>query len=90
MFNFFKAREALKVNGKCPNALSMLGNLELKGDDWFKAKDTFRAAREATDGKDSYAAISLVRHARDVCTCKMCEIFMHLSVDGSWLFIFFN
>ncbi|CAN6472201.1 unnamed protein product [Victoria cruziana] len=53
------AREALKVNGKCPNALSLLGNLELKGDDWFKAKDTFRAAREATDGKDSYAAISL-------------------------------
>ncbi|OVA06840.1 Tetratricopeptide TPR-1 [Macleaya cordata] len=51
--------DALKVNDKCPNALSMLGNLELKSDDWVKAKDTFRAAREATDGKDSYATLSL-------------------------------
>ncbi|XP_010261923.1 PREDICTED: protein CTR9 homolog [Nelumbo nucifera] len=51
--------DALKINDKCSNALSMLGNLELKGDDWVKAKDTFRAAREATDGKDSYATLSL-------------------------------
>lgn len=50
---------ALKVNEKCPNALSMLGNLELKSDDWVKAKDTFRAAGDATDGKDSYATLSL-------------------------------
>eukprot|EP00257_Ricinus_communis_P015120 XP_015572970.1 protein CTR9 homolog [Ricinus communis] len=51
--------EALKVNDKCPNALSMLGDLELKNDDWVKAKETFRAASEATDGKDSYAILSL-------------------------------
>ncbi|XP_078429953.1 binding protein [Wolffia australiana] len=51
--------EALKVNDKCPNALSMLGNLELKSDDWVKAKDTFRAAKDATEGKDSYATILL-------------------------------
>ncbi|ERN11231.1 hypothetical protein AMTRI_Chr04g243060 [Amborella trichopoda] len=51
--------DALKVNEKCPEALSMLGSLELKGDDWFKAKETFKAAREATDGRDSYATLSL-------------------------------
>ncbi|GAY68479.1 hypothetical protein CUMW_264470 [Citrus unshiu] len=51
--------EALKVNGKYPNALSMLGDLELKNDDWVKAKETFRAASDATDGKDSYATLSL-------------------------------
>ncbi|KAI9192882.1 hypothetical protein LWI28_028931 [Acer negundo] len=51
--------EALKVNGKYPTALSMLGDLELKNDDWVKAKETFRAASDATDGKDSYATLSL-------------------------------
>ncbi|KAL5714525.1 Protein CTR9 [Ranunculus cassubicifolius] len=51
--------EALKVNEKSPDALSMLASLELKNDDWVKAKETFRAAREATDGKDSYTALSL-------------------------------
>ena len=48
------------MNDKCPNALSMLGELELKNDDWVKAKETFRAASDATDGKDSYATLSLV------------------------------
>lgn len=52
--------DALKVNEKCPNALSMLGELELKNDDWVKAKETFRAASEAADGKDSYSTLSLV------------------------------
>ncbi|XP_068663134.1 protein CTR9 homolog [Aristolochia californica] len=51
--------DALKVNDKCPNALSMLGCLELKSDSWIKAKDTFRAAKDVTDGKDSYATLSL-------------------------------
>ncbi|KAK4754413.1 hypothetical protein SAY87_002517 [Trapa incisa] len=50
--------DALKVNNKCVNALSMLGDLELKNDDWVKAKETFRAA-EATDDKDSYSTLSL-------------------------------
>lgn len=52
-------RDALKVDDKCPNALLMLGDLELKNDDWVKAKDTFRAAKDATDGKDSYATLCL-------------------------------
>lgn len=38
----------------------MLGDLELKNDDWVKAKETFRAASEATEGKDSYDTLSLV------------------------------
>ena len=38
----------------------MLGDLELKNDDWVKAKETFRAAQDATDGKDSYATLCLV------------------------------
>lgn len=50
------------MNCKCPNALSILGDLELKSDDWVKAKETFRAAREATDGKDSYTTLSLVQN----------------------------
>ncbi|XP_008776475.1 protein CTR9 homolog [Phoenix dactylifera] len=51
--------DALKVDDKYPNALSMLGILELLNDDWVKAKDTFRAAKDATDGKDSYSLLSL-------------------------------
>lgn len=39
----------------------MHGSLELKNDDWVKAKETFRTASDATDGKDSYATLSLVR-----------------------------
>ncbi|XP_050216699.1 protein CTR9 homolog [Mercurialis annua] len=58
-FSIELVNEALKVNDKCPNALSMLGDLELKNDDWVKAKETLRAASEATDGKDSYATLSL-------------------------------
>ncbi|KAL9264331.1 CTR9-like protein [Drosera capensis] len=51
--------EALKVKEKCPNALSLLGNLELKNDEWVKAKETFRAASEAAGGNDSYASLCL-------------------------------
>lgn len=51
--------EALKLDDKYPNALSMLGDLELKNDDWVKAKETFRAASDATEGKDSYSTLSL-------------------------------
>lgn len=48
------------MNDKCPNALSLLGELELKNDDWVKAKETLRAASDAADGKDSYDTLSLV------------------------------
>ncbi|XP_055824765.1 protein CTR9 homolog [Solanum dulcamara] len=51
--------DALKVNEKCPDALLMLGDLELKNDDWVKAKETFRSAKDATDGIDSYATLCL-------------------------------
>ncbi|XP_059634757.1 protein CTR9 homolog [Cornus florida] len=51
--------DALKVDDKCPNALLMLGDLELKNDDWVKAKDTFRAAKDAAAGQDSYATLCL-------------------------------
>ena len=52
--------EALKVNDKCPSALAILGFLELKNDEWVKAKETFRAASEAADRKDFYASVCLV------------------------------
>lgn len=48
------------MNEKCADALLMLGDLELKNDDWVKAKETFRAAKDATDGNDSYATLCLV------------------------------
>ncbi|XP_051148255.1 protein CTR9 homolog [Andrographis paniculata] len=51
--------DALKVDDKCLDALIMLGDLELKNDDWVKAKETFRTGRESTDGKDSYTAVCL-------------------------------
>ncbi|KAK4479038.1 hypothetical protein RD792_014549 [Penstemon davidsonii] len=51
--------DALKVDEKSPDALLMLGDLELKNDDWVKAKETFRTAKDSTDAKDSYAAVCL-------------------------------
>ena len=55
------------MNDKGPNSLCMLGDLELKNDDWVKAKETFRAASDATEGKDSYATLSLVRVYSKMC-----------------------
>nr|XP_043614945.1 protein CTR9 homolog [Erigeron canadensis]XP_043614946.1 protein CTR9 homolog [Erigeron canadensis]XP_043614947.1 protein CTR9 homolog [Erigeron canadensis] len=52
-------RDALEVDDKNPDALCMLGDLELKNDDWVKAKDTFRAAKDASNGKDSYDTLCL-------------------------------
>lgn len=49
------------MDDKNPDALCMLGDLELKNDDWVKAKDTFRAAKDASNGKDSYATLCLVK-----------------------------
>ena len=53
-----------EVDDKNPDALCMLGDLELKNDDWVKAKDTLRAAKDASNEKDSYATLCLVRHFR--------------------------
>lgn len=60
IFVCVKIRDALEVDDKNPDALCMLGDLELKNDDWVKAKDTFRAAKDASNGKDSYATLCLV------------------------------
>ncbi|KAI5416384.1 hypothetical protein KIW84_041451 [Lathyrus oleraceus] len=51
--------DALKVNDKSPNALSMLFELELKNDEWVKAKETLQATSDATDRKHSYVTLSL-------------------------------
>ncbi|KAF3326627.1 RNA polymerase-associated protein CTR9 [Carex littledalei] len=51
--------DALKVDEKNPHALCMLADLELKSDGWVKAKDTIRAAKDATSGKDSYSNLAL-------------------------------
>lgn len=48
------------MDDKCQNALLMLGDLELKNDDWVKAKETFRMAKDMADGNDSYASLCLV------------------------------
>ncbi|KAL3532680.1 hypothetical protein ACH5RR_006201 [Cinchona calisaya] len=51
--------DALKVDEKCQDALLILGDLELKNDDWVKAKETFRKAKEMANGNDSYASLCL-------------------------------
>lgn len=52
--------DALKINSKYPNALSMLGSLELQNDEnWLTAKERFRDAKDATGGKDPYSLLQL-------------------------------
>jgi hypothetical protein len=52
--------DALKIDEKNPNALSMLGSLELQFDEtWLTAKEHFRIAKEATKG-DTYSLLQLV------------------------------
>ncbi|KAG2650481.1 hypothetical protein PVAP13_1NG163900 [Panicum virgatum] len=51
--------DALKIDEKNPNALSMLGSLELQSDEtWLTAKEHFRNAKEATKG-DAYSLLQL-------------------------------
>nr|CAB3446557.1 unnamed protein product [Digitaria exilis] len=51
--------DALKIDEKNPNALSMLGSLELQSDEsWLTAKEHFRNAKEATNG-DAYSLLQL-------------------------------
>nr|GEV81338.1 protein CTR9 homolog [Tanacetum cinerariifolium] len=56
---WLKIFDALEVNDKNPDALCMLGHLELKNDDWIKAKDTFRATKDAFNEKYSYVTLCL-------------------------------
>ncbi|KAH7315078.1 hypothetical protein KP509_21G032900 [Ceratopteris richardii] len=51
--------EALRVDEKNIDALSFRGNVELKADDWLKAKETFKAVQQITDGKDAYSVLAL-------------------------------
>lgn len=51
--------EALKVDKTSVNVITMLGNLELKTRIWLQAKETIKTAQNVSDGKDSYADISL-------------------------------
>ncbi|GJY33391.1 reverse transcriptase domain-containing protein [Tanacetum coccineum] len=51
--------DALEVGNRNTNALCMLGDLEHKNDDWVKAKDTYRATKDASNGKDFYATLCL-------------------------------
>lgn len=56
----FQIGDALKIDEKNPNALSMLGSLELQSDEtWLTAKEHFRDAKEATTG-DTYSLLQLV------------------------------
>lgn len=51
--------KALEANDKNVEALSVRGNLEVKTDDWLKAKDTFKSILEIKDGNDNYAMLAL-------------------------------
>ncbi|KAG0578736.1 hypothetical protein KC19_4G046400 [Ceratodon purpureus] len=51
--------KALNANDKNVEALSVRGNLEVKTDDWLKAKDTFKGILEIKDGHDNYAMLAL-------------------------------
>ncbi|CAI9787595.1 unnamed protein product [Fraxinus pennsylvanica] len=51
--------DALKVDEKCPDALLMLGDLNLKSDYWVRAKEIFQAVENSTDWQDRYATVCL-------------------------------
>lgn len=51
--------KALTANDRNVEALSVRGNLEMKTDDWLKAKDTFKSILEIKDGNDNYAMLAL-------------------------------
>jgi hypothetical protein len=58
--NNIQLGDALKINNKYPNALSMLGTLELQNDEnWLTAKERFPDAKDATGGKDPYFFLEL-------------------------------
>jgi uncharacterized protein HemY len=52
--------EAVQLDGKNKDALSMRGSLELKRGEWGKAKETFKSIQQAENNDDTYAALSLV------------------------------
>lgn len=66
--NLMQVSKALAINDKYLEGLSVRGNLELKADDWLKAKDTLKSILQITDGKDNYATLALVSSTIP-CTC---------------------
>ncbi|KAJ7515098.1 hypothetical protein O6H91_23G071200 [Diphasiastrum complanatum] len=50
---------ALKEDEINADALSFRGNLELRADDWLKAKETLKGIQSMSDGKDSYSTLAL-------------------------------
>eukprot|EP00250_Pteridium_aquilinum_P010972 c19754_g1_i1 orf=803-4069(-) len=50
---------AVRLDENNVDALSFRGNVELKADDWLKAKETFKAVQQLTDGKDAYSLLAL-------------------------------
>ncbi|RZC73309.1 hypothetical protein C5167_048788 [Papaver somniferum] len=62
------AGKVLGMKEKCPNALSMLGSLELQNDDWVEANDRFQAAKKASDENDSFnSSIAAVKIDLNLC-----------------------
>lgn len=51
--------DALSLDQNNVDALSFRGNIELKTDDWLKAKETFKSVQQLTDGKDAYSLLAL-------------------------------
>ena len=52
--------DAIRMDENNLDALSFRGNVELKADDWLKAKETFKLVQQQTDGKDAYSLLALV------------------------------
>lgn len=68
--NLMQVSKALAINDKYLEGLSVRGNLELKADDWLKAKDTLKSILQITDGKDNYATLALVSSTIP-CICRV-------------------
>ncbi|GBG66940.1 hypothetical protein CBR_g74627 [Chara braunii] len=55
--------DALKVDEDNIDVLSMKGLLEMKGDSWVKARETFKEVQQLTQQKDTYSMVALVSTA---------------------------
>ena len=51
--------KALNFDKRNVDGMSVRGILELKADDWLKAKDTFKGILELKEGNDAYAMLAL-------------------------------
>ena len=51
--------KALNVDNRNVDGMSVRGILELRADNWLKAKDTFKGILDLKDGNDTYAMLAL-------------------------------